>query len=621
MSSTHHLPALHMSHLIAPDAPLTSPISDSLSVPWDRDPALTALYDPFSLPLSASPPGSGMMPGAMPDTRKVLRSRMTPDESVEQCLPTHQVFDFVPGATAAQQMCSSPASTPESSPQAEPQQLPQRGAAMHHHTSSFSAAGSPAPSAGSVVVPSKRPSVGPTSAATKKARGERITTKDFVPPDVTGLSKREARLVKNRAAAFLSRQRKREEFENMEIRVAELEQENARLLALAQQQQQGGHAPASSASADQGLLSEVEQLRRQLAETQQRERELAAKLSSVPAEATSAVVRKADGVKVEAVEPQLPASLRAHKGERSGASLGLMVLLCALPTLLSMPAHHAMSSSGVSFNPPPSHHSHSHSHSTSLDMATFPTSSDYDWNLGFGSGGAMDLDLAPSSLTSTEERASTSGSEFKKLEFVDVDAEKLGLSGLDISFDASAAKDGRIRVRIHPPSATGTTSSSASDNGSDGSAHLKEQEEDQTMWHDAEDDLGPFLGIGANDFGFDHLDHPEHGLQVPSSSSLSLGYPPSSYSSLSSFSGSSSSPSMVSSPTNAFFTSAPSPGSSQMPNEYEFELGSEYGSVGSGMSRAGSPGALGGGRRRVRIALRGMPGKGKEGGEWEVEVC
>ena len=43
-----------------------------------------------------------------------------------------------------------------------------------------------------------------------------ISTKDFIPPDVSGLSKREARLVKNRAAAFLSRQRKREEFEGLE---------------------------------------------------------------------------------------------------------------------------------------------------------------------------------------------------------------------------------------------------------------------------------------------------------------------------------------------------------------------------------------------------------------------
>lgn len=50
------------------------------------------------------------------------------------------------------------------------------------------------------------------ASAAKRPRGQR----DFVPPDTTGLSKREARLIKNRAAAFLSRQRKREEFETME---------------------------------------------------------------------------------------------------------------------------------------------------------------------------------------------------------------------------------------------------------------------------------------------------------------------------------------------------------------------------------------------------------------------
>lgn len=41
----------------------------------------------------------------------------------------------------------------------------------------------------------------------------------FVPPDVSGLTRREARLVKNRAAAFLSRQRKREQFEELEKQV------------------------------------------------------------------------------------------------------------------------------------------------------------------------------------------------------------------------------------------------------------------------------------------------------------------------------------------------------------------------------------------------------------------
>ena len=214
LMSSIHLPALHMSHIIAPDAPLTSPVSESLSVAWDRDPALAALYDPFSFPSSVSPPS--VMPGTLPDTRKVLKGRLTPD--AERCLPTHQVFDFVPGSLATTPiMGSSPASTPASSPQTEPQPLPQRSDAQH----TFSAASSPSemPSAGSVVVPAKRPSIAQASCgSTKKARsGERVSTKDFVPPDVTGLSKREARLVKNRAAAFLSRQRKREEFETMEM--------------------------------------------------------------------------------------------------------------------------------------------------------------------------------------------------------------------------------------------------------------------------------------------------------------------------------------------------------------------------------------------------------------------
>jgi hypothetical protein len=44
----------------------------------------------------------------------------------------------------------------------------------------------------------------------------------FVPPDTSGLTKREARLVKNRAAAFLSRQRKREQFEELEIKCKSL---------------------------------------------------------------------------------------------------------------------------------------------------------------------------------------------------------------------------------------------------------------------------------------------------------------------------------------------------------------------------------------------------------------
>ena len=77
----------------------------------------------------------------------------------------------------------------------------------HHHHSSSQSTGAGSENANN------------GSNKTVKRQRACVSTKDFVPPDVTGLSKREARLVKNRAAAFLSRQRKREEFEYMELYV------------------------------------------------------------------------------------------------------------------------------------------------------------------------------------------------------------------------------------------------------------------------------------------------------------------------------------------------------------------------------------------------------------------
>ena len=77
---------------------------------------------------------------------------------------------------------------------------PSNTTALFTRASSVSSNGTP----GIVTKKSRAPPSGP------------ISTKDFIPPDVSGLSKREARLVKNRAAAFLSRQRKREEFELLE---------------------------------------------------------------------------------------------------------------------------------------------------------------------------------------------------------------------------------------------------------------------------------------------------------------------------------------------------------------------------------------------------------------------
>lgn len=108
-------------------------------------------------------------------------------------------------------------------------------------------------------------------------------------------------------------------------RVAELEQENAALRALTQNGNNGSSHeshPKKSPSEDE-LLSEIEELRVQLAAAGERELELSAELE-----------RQADSrqteVKAESADPQFPPSpicrnasvLLPHK---SGASLGLMV--------------------------------------------------------------------------------------------------------------------------------------------------------------------------------------------------------------------------------------------------------------------------------------------------------
>ena len=186
---------LNMSHLIHSDAPL-SPLSD-----WDHSqqysptglefpPSLHYGYMP-SLPSPSRSVGSTSSGSPIPVSR-VLRGRFSPDDFEQEqqlCYNPKQVFgEEMYEPPSVDGFMSSPESVQESLPSVQ----------------------ATAPS----VVPCKRASTSAPSAS-KKPRAS-VSTKDFVPPDVTGLSKREARLVKNRAAAFLSRQRKREEFENME---------------------------------------------------------------------------------------------------------------------------------------------------------------------------------------------------------------------------------------------------------------------------------------------------------------------------------------------------------------------------------------------------------------------
>ncbi|EED82611.1 predicted protein [Postia placenta Mad-698-R] len=577
------MPALAMSHLIAPDA-LSSPPSEShtLPVPWDAhlQPACTGVfYAPQAMPV----PATAYMPTIYaPQPQRVLKSsRMsTPHGDKEQtlCIPTHQVFDIPPNAPV-------PSPSPSPSPAPEQQLQPRLSISINPST-----------------VPQKRPCSSAGSTSKKVRGGERTSTKDFVPPDVSGLSKREARLVKNRAAAFLSRQRKREEFETMEIglvarkpthipftrivslggsadiptrgmlfhRVAELEQENARLLALTQQ-------TSASPKSDENLMSEVEQLRSQLAALEERERVLAEELERQavvrsPSPAPSASSAGESDVKMEEVGP-----LRSTRTEKSGASLGLMVLLCALPTLLSMPSHSHHSQVPNTLSLPLSHINAL----PPFDMQSiFPSSLDTDWPFD---ASHMDLDMDKFDLDFDLDKddstrfASAAPMVTRKLEIEGTEV----LGPLDISFDTSSAENGKIRVRIHPLSSAVSSTTSSASVSSAGSPPAVHFEDDSSISSsltsessvpspkpDADADaLGPFLGVPGN-----------FALTDDEFSSLSQGHSAFDYDSFS-------------------------------------DSGYSYG------SRAGSPGASAGGRRRVRIALKNIPGRGREGGEWEIELC
>ncbi|KAJ6593466.1 hypothetical protein B0H19DRAFT_1090437 [Mycena capillaripes] len=513
---------LSMAHLIASDAPLLSPTDYHYSPTQDSFPPYTQYYCDSS---ASSIDGDSPVP-----TARMLK---LPVNDSLHCVPTHQLFDFP-------QVSPSPSESPSSPP--------------HHPRLSISI--NP--------VVCKRSASPDLSQPKKRAAGERISSKDFVPPDVSGLSKREARLVKNRAAAFLSRQRKREEFELMEVRVAELEQENARLLAITKGASPSTAAARKKPDSSDALVSEVEQLRAQLRAAEERERELNAELTAKSASSD------VPPVKIEPSEPSFPLSPapRLQSPHKSAASLGLMVLLCALPSLLSMP-----SLSTSSFSLP---HSLPAS-SSAFDFNSF-LPNEYDWSKTGPS--VMDLD-ADDKRRAGDASATTT----RKLEFSDADSGALaGLGGLDISFDTSPSDDGKIRVRIHHPS-----SSASSRAPSPGGSYATKQENSFGMWFGSQPEPSASASLGSEPY--------VGGNYPPTTGSdpfLGVGGYGSPYSS-------SSSPFMYSQDDI----------SSVDYSESDFGVASEYSVADSAT----------GGRRRVRIALKSMPASGGEGGEWEVQFC
>lgn len=208
------------------------------------------------------------------------------------------------------------------------------------------------------------------------------------------------------------------------------------------------------------------------------------------------------------------------------------------------------------------------SSASAFDYSSILPQSDYDWSAK--SAALMDLD-----------DQSVPGP--RKLELTGADAAELdGLGNLDISFDASPSDNGKIRVRIHPSSATSSRSTSPDAveksemsspsssltmwSGSDSESTFSSQSSGMSSFSPASSD--PFLGVDyMTPFARDGST-----MMYDNDFSSSLNY------------------GQLSDPT--------------------FGVGSEY-TIPDSTS----------GKRRVRIALKGMPQAGGEGGEWEVQIC
>lgn len=129
----------------------------------------------------------------------------------------------------------------------------------------------------------------------------------------------------------------------------------------------------------------------------------------------------------------------------------MKVLLCALPTLLSMPTHNTLP---TSFSFPISGSSAFPASSSAFDLnSVIP--SEYDWSHN-PSSTMMDLDIDDQGRITTK---STAATETHILQFVDSPSDTPGLGNLDISFDASPSEDGKIRVRIHSSPSESASSS------------------------------------------------------------------------------------------------------------------------------------------------------------------
>jgi len=171
----------------------------------------------------------------------------------------------------------------------------------------------------------------------------------------------------------------------------------------------------------------------------------------------------------------------------------------------------------------------------------------------------------------------------RKLQFVDVNSEALGLGDLDISFEASPSEDGKIRVKIHSPP------------DSRPSSHPVKLESRRRS--SSSSSLATWAGAQS-----------DSNYATPYSPPTFSAFPPSST-------------------DNDPFLGANSVFALGSPMSVPMSMGEFSSPVGFGQhtmyslaSDFTAPAGHVGGRRRVRIALKSMPTAGGEGGEWEVEV-
>jgi hypothetical protein len=262
------------------------------------------------------------------------------------------------------------------------------------------------------------------------------------------------------------------------------------------------------------------------------------------------------------------------------------VLLCALPTLLSMPLHSAVPNSFAIPTPLPAA-------SNTFDFNSF-IPNEFDWSRPSGSS-IMDVDSDDQGrlYAASPMMAPTT----RKLEFADADSDSVGgLGGLDISFDTIPSDNGKIRVRIHPSSSTSSRAASPGASSSDSKSDISSSSPTLAMWSGSESEPSLEASFSSPSPGSTSTSFSNSRLSPDGDPFLGIG---------------------ASDYSTSYYSGSPTFG------KIDDLLSADYGQL-SDLSY-GSESSVGDtaatGKRRVRIALKSLPSAGGEGGEWEVQLC